>query len=640
MIPDLPSIPLLTAKNPDGVLRAISIGRISTPHQDLDSIEASHEGDLEFLKKLFRGEIELQRFGEQASGWKIDRESIKAAEELIKTREYDVVVMADIGRAYRNPAYQFNLAHMCKDHGTRLICIRDGIDTGIPGWETPLHIAVLLHGMLVPQTRRRVRDKATFLFYRGSMVLRTRFGYVRVSKEQAASGEFGPPGLRIARDDTATQTIRRIRDWIVDGASYEDIARWLNDEGIAPGPYVESGRWTGRVVISLMRSPLLHGLRRFRERLHEIVYSTGEHRRERNDRPEEQHVPELAHLTKEEQEALWAVMDARIDEESRSLESQLKGRSRKRTLFPGQHLRCGICGGYLYWLSPILKCRNSLASRGKACWCNVQVDPKQLIPKLMPLLVAELRKHPDLWTLLIDTAVAEIGRSVNRSARTLQTLNKRIADLKRTCTTLVDRMIELPDSPTLGARLKAAEQELAECEAERDVAGRVQDEVGPELSREDIEDQIDEVVIQLAKSSYDFAAFLRRALPNLVVVPVQALDTPQVRPRVVWTLPAAVPGGEPIVITVDAFEPGLHITHALNCQSLKAERPELTLEQIGSRVDIGKQRVHQALQYAQLMAARGTIDPFIVLTAAPERASRWRARPTPPSPPSGIDNLA
>ncbi len=51
---------------------------------------------------------------------------------------------------------------------------------------------------MIPDTRRRVRRTADFAFRQGGMVQKHRLGYRKLTKEQAASGAFGPIGLRIA----------------------------------------------------------------------------------------------------------------------------------------------------------------------------------------------------------------------------------------------------------------------------------------------------------------------------------------------------------------------------------------------------------------------------------------------------------
>ena len=221
-------------KNPGGPLMVLAIGRISTDHQNIENIEASYEDDERYLRRLYSGEMNIKRLGERGSGWKINRATIKEALVDIQSGSWDVVIMEDLGRAYRNPQFQYMLAHLCVDHNTRLVCTGDGVDTGAEHWEPILGAAVMRHSMTVPETRRRVKRTATHAFHRGGMVLKIRFGYCRRTPEEAAIGEHGLKGLRIARVSELTPIIREMRERVLRGESYETIARWLNDSEIPP----------------------------------------------------------------------------------------------------------------------------------------------------------------------------------------------------------------------------------------------------------------------------------------------------------------------------------------------------------------------------------------------------------------------
>src|SRR5207247_1311119 len=89
---------------------------------------------------------------------------------------------------------------------------------------------------------------------------------------------------------------------------------------------------------------------------------------------------------------------------------------------------------------------------------------------------------------------------------------------------------------------------------------------GAFLSREEVAARPDGAVQSLAEQSTEFADLLRRRLPEFVIVPVQALDTPQVRPRarVTLSLRAWAAEGEPAPeasAELDLFEPPAHIRH-------------------------------------------------------------------------------
>ena len=64
MQPDIP----LRPKDPDGPLKVILVGRISTEHQNLDSIDASFRDAQAFLARLYDGPVEFEMLGERASG--------------------------------------------------------------------------------------------------------------------------------------------------------------------------------------------------------------------------------------------------------------------------------------------------------------------------------------------------------------------------------------------------------------------------------------------------------------------------------------------------------------------------------------------------------------------------------------------
>jgi len=181
----------LIPKNADGVLRVIIPGRISTSHQDVKSIEASQQDNEAWLRSVYPGLVEIRRVGEQASGWLVDLPSMELAKALIESDQCDLVLMGELRELFRNPGLVWAFIHNCIDNDTRLIAVWDGLDTASDGWETPANIAILKHGITVPETRRRVKRKATHTFNNGGMVLKVKFGYRKLSKEEAASGTRG-----------------------------------------------------------------------------------------------------------------------------------------------------------------------------------------------------------------------------------------------------------------------------------------------------------------------------------------------------------------------------------------------------------------------------------------------------------------
>ena len=250
----------ISPKNP-GPLKVLTIGRISTPHQDMAMIEAQHLEVQRALKSIYGGPSELTKLGEQASGEDVSRSTFVEAMELIETDQFDLAMLFDLSKASRNQQFMWLFINTCVDHGTRFISVGDNIDTADPTWETAAGAAALVHGTQIQHTRHRVKAQGDAAFDKGGMVTKIPFGYRKLSEDEAAAGDNGSAGLRMAKIDEDTPVIRGMMDRVLAGSTYESIAAWLDDQGVATGPYVKAERWNGKRVHELLRNPLLHGER-------------------------------------------------------------------------------------------------------------------------------------------------------------------------------------------------------------------------------------------------------------------------------------------------------------------------------------------------------------------------------------------
>ena len=625
-----PSYPI-QVKNPNGPLRVLMIGRISTDHQSIENIEASYEFAQRYLKQIYPGPVQIKHLGERGSGMLKNRESIREAEDEIETGTWDLVILEDLARAYRNTQYQIGFVQHCVDHDTRLISIGDALDTADPNWQAIMHVSVVRHGMYIPDTQRRVSRTASHAFKHGGMVQKVPFGYRKVSVEDAAQGLAGPKGLRIAKVPEATPIIAEMRLRVLRGDSYCAIARWLNQERVEPGPYVSENEWLGKHVNELLRSPLLRGERHFGKVRSKLIFSSGKHKREPNLNPEVSEHPEIAHMTAAEQDELWAVMDQGDPRLDQSKRHKRLGVPRRESLWPGQHIKCSICGDELYWMmADGLQCRHARPGSVHACWNQVIVNADMVRDKLLPKFVAVLRKNTDLWTKVIDAAWDEYRRTAEHSQRKLHDLDRSRRDLEQQSQRLATAISKRPDSETLLTQLDAFESDLKRVRREIEVEQTKLRESQTLLSRDEVEQQAERAILELARSSRTFGQLLSRTFPDLQMVPVQALDSPQVRPRVVWRLPEIDETG-PIELVVDAFEASFPIQHAQQCQACREQHPRWTLEKIIDHLKLGCGTVKRALAYARKMSELGTTDPFRVLTDRPAQASRWRKGSLQPS---------
>ena len=370
----------LVVRQPDGIVRLIFLGRKSKPNpqNENESIEASLNVCDKFIADRNKGQVLITRLGEQESGMVVDRQTIRSAEDMVANGDVDAVVTEDVGRVFRNPRHMYAFIQDCVDAGVRFIAIADRVDTIEDDWETALGIAAIRHGFAVPDARRRVKRSSQYGFQNGGMVQKVRFGYRKLSREEAKSGQYGPLGLRIAKIADATPIMIEMAKRRIRGESYPSIADWLNDDSIGPGGYVKSGRWSAKLVADTLRDEIYGGWRTFRKTLHSRTFKTGKKTVKLNPNgPERIHYPELAHLPLELFAELQSVLaNDRAAHRAKSGSEHRRYRApRSMSIFPKQHATCAICHGLMYAGDrDTLKCQHSYPHSANPCWNRVLVN--------------------------------------------------------------------------------------------------------------------------------------------------------------------------------------------------------------------------------------------------------------------------
>jgi DNA invertase Pin-like site-specific DNA recombinase len=413
-------------------------------HQNLENIDASYDFAKRFLAGIYQGPLHTKSLGERGSGMRTDRATIIEAEEEIESGSWDLVLCEDLSRPYRNPRHQMAFVQNAVDAGVRVICIGDNLDTADENWEVALQLAVARHGLYIPDTRRRVKRTAHRTFHQGGMVQKVRYGYRKLTKEEADSGTFGPRGLRIAKRPECTPDIREMKRRVEAGESYETVSQWLTDDQVDPGPYVENRRWSGRLVKDLLSDPILHGERTFRDELSETLYRTGKKKRRKNpEGPEVEYYPELAHLSLDEHEGLLRVMAAREHHGTAAGADHPRfNKPRAQVFWPAQHPRCAVCGGLLHrYNEDELKCqKNVLRTPGEAggggareepCWNHVQVSCSEIRERVLGWLLDVCGRDTAFRSALVDAAWAEYQSQCHRQEHAYRVIDEEIAGLEK-----------------------------------------------------------------------------------------------------------------------------------------------------------------------------------------------------------------
>ena len=630
----------LVPKNPNGELFVVVIGRISTVHQDVENIEASYRYSQEYLRQIYQGPLQVKLLGEQASGMLTERATIREAEDLVAGGTVDLVIAEDLARIYRNPRHQYNFVQDSVDVGTRVICMGDNLDTAEENWEITMGAAALRHGLHIPDTRRRVRRTATHSFHQGGMVQNIRYGCRKLTAEEATTGHFGPRGLRVAKLAECTPTIREMMQRVLRSEHYAAIADWLNAEGIEPGPYVTGRRWSARLVADLLDDPILSGMRTFRDTICRPIFKTGKHKSAKNSAPETEHYPDLAHLTVEEHAILREELARRRSEQVAPRRQQPKKRlgiPRSRSFWPGQSATCAICGGLMYYGGNHLVCCNARLHKGpRRCWNHVQVSVPLTRERIVSWLLDDSRGAPGWYPLLVDLVRKEQEKTSGAASRRQHDLAHEIANLERQAANLAAAI-------AAGGQLQALVEKLQGVELALQKA-RVAERKGRSVNEEDSflkqpgKEVLRDKLRKLAASSYAFADLLRRIFPEFVIHPVQALDSGLIRPRgkVTFRLRALAEAvgccgdrlkqTEDVQIVLDLFDPPQHILWLRPCLATKECHPDWSLKKIARILNINHMTVKRAFEYRRLMMAAAVDEPYRMVLACPQTASRWRQR--------------
>jgi site-specific DNA recombinase len=147
-------------------LRTVIVARISgCQNQKELSLEDQEDHARQVVADLYDGPGEFTVIATKGKGERLDRPELVEVEKLIRSGEYDLVVMEDAGRLIRGTA-AVELWGLAVDRGVRCIAPNDGCDTAEPTWEEDLISACKDHVSHCAHTSRRIKQKQMNRFKR------------------------------------------------------------------------------------------------------------------------------------------------------------------------------------------------------------------------------------------------------------------------------------------------------------------------------------------------------------------------------------------------------------------------------------------------------------------------------------------
>jgi DNA invertase Pin-like site-specific DNA recombinase len=620
---DPPLVPRLGSR-----LKVLAICRISTIHQDEQSLYDQEALYRRLLDQQAGCEYDMKVLASQGSGECLDRKEHLQAICEVESDKFDLVITEDLGRICRR-VHALLFCELCEDHNTRLIAINDHVDTGKEEWRLGSFFAVMRHEAYNKDTAKRIRRSQRNRFNQGGIFQFAIFGYIKA--------EGGKHENDVQKDPKAEPILKEWFRRLEDGATYSEIADWLNFQGVPPGPLSRQSFWTCAMVSRVTHNPLLKGLRVHNRVMSKRINKTGHHRSVKAPPEErlERWVPHLAFFDPNYYDRVVRLVDGRNCKFRRKGIDGKDHRasvSRKHTLWPGQHLVCGICGRPYHWsgvrgLSHMM-CSGSVNYQ---CWNSVTLNGTVAAASLLAAIRNEIEGLPDFE----DTFMAEIQEQLDILQRSTTTRRSELMEQRQNIEQQI-RKVTAAIAELDGSR--ALLDKLRGLEADRDQIDKNLDDLHQEAApilklptMQDIKHIAREAFEKFARDQ-EAGRLFRRLIPDLRTFPVRLIDGGAIVLRAKFTLllaplvngPAVLRGRSELrrEMVVDLFEQPQRA--ALRAQVVALRNSGITEKEVAKRLGITVTAAQRAASLDRLMRERKTTDPFVAVTEPPANYGKLR----------------
>ncbi len=624
--------PPLAPRN-GSLLRVLGIARISTLNQDPKSLADQEALLRKWVEDRYDAQVEWTFVRGQGSGECVDRKQVAEAEDYVDSHRYDVVIMEDLGRHMRR-ARAIDFCESCEDAETRLIAINDDIDT-CKEWRLHAFFAAMKHEQSNKDTSLRIKRSLRHRFVQGEALQLPTFGVIKA------------PGAKSDEDlqkDPVAEPI--YAEWfrkLDDGASFSEVADWLNDSNVPVGPHCRKNKWDGPMVGRVTRNPILKGIRERNNRKSKRVNKTGKYKSVKAP-PEERLVrpcPHLAFFDPAYYDRVVAKVNARNAKYRRNGADGVDLRQnvpKKRTRFPGQCIYCGICGRLFVFgghgQTDHLMCSGA---REYKCWNSVSVDGPLAAQKISETILSHVEKLDDFDAAFLEL-IREEGRKLDLVKVTrLQELNTLIDQRQREIQNLLKFIRSGVESVSIGADLRKLESELAGYRSEKDELEDSQDDSLTIPSVEEIRIMAWQELQNLDRESFEFAGLMRKIVKDLHVFPYRLCDGKDFVLRATMRLQLAnlLPEKrlqeamrQPLerIVTVDLFAPPERVAYRERVLALRKEKTErATAGELGITITASQ----RAAALDRLMRQLGLADPYVRLCEPPMDYPKMRRHCNP-----------
>lgn len=472
----------------------------------------------------------------------VGRDGLNDLIRLAKTnpRPFDIILIDDTSRLGRYLPDVMKVIDVLDNYGVSVYFVAQGLDSRQPGFRQILTLHAMMDEQYVFGLRDKVHRGQHGRILNGYIHGGKCYGYKNVPVEDPTRrGEYGRPAVigvfqQVIPEEKAV--IIRIFEMYAAGASYADIAKALNAEGVLSPQPPHKGKiraWCPSGIREMLLNERYRGVVIWNRTQTIRNRETG--RAERRPRSESEWVrvenPELRIVSDE----LWQEVreqNRRVREKYGS--KRLGGMNRTKTsrlyLFSGL-LECGLCGANMVIAggqSPNARygCPNH-RYRG-VCKNSVTIPQRKLERQLLAALAANLadpRLEEERVQALLNQLKARLdadARRAREAASQDSQLKEELAHLNKEQANLVEAIAQHGLSAGLSARLSSVENRISQIQRLRDAG--VEPKV-PEFTikevREFLKRKTQEFTNILVGNAETSRAQLQKRITKLVLTPKQ-----------------------------------------------------------------------------------------------------------------------
>lgn len=612
------------------VLKVLGIARISGHRQNEKSLEDQVALYHERLRQFTDIKYDLKVIAGVGSGELLDRKEYHQALQEVESGQYDLVICEDLGRIVRR-VQMIIFCELAVDNATRVISLNDSLDTSDENWRVIAGVAAIRHELYNADTAKRIRRSHRNRFMQGEMIHLFSWGFII------------PPGAKydheITVDRDAAVIIDKVFTLLEEEWNYAMVADWLNQQGVPPPKYCRVQKWTAGNVPQFFRNPILKGVRVRNMRMCVRINKTGKRKTIRAPESErlERACPNLVIIEPARFDRVMRLLDARNGKFRRKAKDGADPRlnvPRKRTVWPGQHLFCGVCGRVLHYGAHGLM-RNLICSgvREYECWNAVSINGPVARGKLIDAFFEAIASLSDFDQTLISDLTKAIEEYAHQQNHRLMEEKARLAKLQRQRDNIVAAIRECSISETLKLELTTVETDIASCKDDIEQLSNQLPETPSLPSMAEIKSMARGALQSLAAESEEFAQLLRKWIPTIHVLPFQLLQHGQPVQRAFFTLDLTTflpceayrqKFGYLLQkqMVVDLFD--MPAREKLRLQIVKLKKEGYQHRQIATMLGTYSNTVHLSINLQKEMDSLGITDPVLPLLEPPANDNKWR----------------